>query len=229
MACCVDAESLEKHCASTKRNRMIQTQSLAFQYSSETSFDFPDITLEKGEHLLILGKSGIGKTTLLHLLAGILRSKAGSIIVDGQELSKLSTTQLDRFRGQHMGLVYQKPHFVQSLNLKENLFLVQHLAGKRQDLNRVKEVLGQLDILSQLNKSPKKLSQGQQQRASIAMAMVNKPSIILADEPTSSLDDENCMKVIQLLKDQSAEVGASLIVITHDARLKDQFQNSVTL
>ncbi len=208
---------------------MIQTQSLAFQYSSETSFDFPDIALQSGEHLLMLGKSGIGKTTLLHLLAGILRSKAGSITIDGQELSKLSTAQLDRFRGQHMGLVYQKPHFVQSLNLKENLFLVQHLAGKKQDISRVKEVLEQLDMLPQLNKTPRKLSQGQQQRASIAMAMVNKPSIILADEPTSSLDDENCMKVIQLLKDQSAEVGASLIVITHDARLKDQFQNSITL
>lgn len=208
---------------------MIQTKSLAFQYSPETSFEFPDIVLQEGEHLLILGKSGIGKTTLLHLLAGILRSKAGLITIDGQELSKLSTAQLDRFRGQHMGLVYQKPHFVQSLNLKENLFLVQHLADKGQDLNRVKEVLGQLDMLSQLNKSPRKLSQGQQQRASIAMAMVNKPSIILADEPTSSLDDENCKKVIQLLKDQSAEVGASLIVITHDARLKDQFQNSITL
>lgn len=208
---------------------MIQTQSLSFRYSSEVSFAFPDIVLEKNEHLLILGKSGIGKTTLLHLLAGILRPKAGSIVIEGQELSTLSSSKLDRFRGQKMGLIYQKPHFVQSLTLKENLFLVQYLAGKKQDLNRVKEVLGHLDMLDQLNKSPRKLSQGQQQRASIAMAMLNKPSLILADEPTSSLDDKNCRNVIQLLKDQSSEVGASLIVITHDARLKDQFQNSITL
>lgn len=208
---------------------MIQTESLAFQYAAETSFLFPDITLGKGEHLLVLGKSGIGKTTLLHLLAGILRPKAGKVIVEGQELSALSTARLDRFRGQHVGLIYQKPHFVQSLTLKENLYLVQHLARKKQDLNRVKEVLEQLDMQNQLNKSPNKLSQGQEQRASIAMAMLNKPSVILADEPTSSLDDENCEKVIQLLKDQSEEVGASLIVITHDSRLKDQFQNSITL
>lgn len=208
---------------------MIQTQSLTFRYSSEVSFAFPDIVLEKNEHLLILGKSGIGKTTLLHLLAGILRPKAGSILIEDQELLTLSSSKLDRFRGQKMGLIYQNPHFVQSLTLKENLFLVQYLAGKKQNLNRVKEVLEQLDMLDQLNKSPRKLSQGQQQRASIAMAMLNKPSLILADEPTSSLDDENCRNVMQLLKDQSAEVGASLIVITHDARLKDQFQNSLTL
>lgn len=208
---------------------MIQTESLTFQYAEETSFAFPDISLEKGEHLLMLGKSGIGKTTLLHLLAGILRPKAGKVILEGQELSALSNIKLDRFRGQHVGLIYQKPHFVQSLSLKENMFLVQYLAGKKQDLDRVEEVLTHLDMGSQLNKSPNKLSQGQQQRASIAMAMLNKPAVILADEPTSSLDDENCTKVIQLLKDQSEEVGASLIVITHDARLKDQFQNSIAL
>ena len=177
----------------------------------------------------MLGKSGIGKTTLLHLMAGILRPKAGKVVVEGQELSILSNTKLDRFRGQHVGLIYQRPHFVHSLNLKENLFLVQYLAGKKKDLNRVKEVLGQLDIAAQMNNSPRNLSQGQQQRASIAMAMLNKPAVILADEPTSSLDDENCMKVIRLLKDQSAEVGASLIVITHDSRLKVEFKNSLTL
>ncbi|MDW3193227.1 MAG: ATP-binding cassette domain-containing protein [Cytophagales bacterium] len=208
---------------------MIQTESLTFQYAKETSFAFPDISLDKGEHLLMLGKSGVGKTTLLHLLAGILSPKSGKVVVEAQELSALSKIKLDRFRGQHVGLIYQKPHFVQSLTLKENMFLVQYLAGKKQDLIRVKEVLTQLDMQDQLNKSPNKLSQGQQQRASIAMAMLNKPAVILADEPTSSLDDENCTNVIQLLKDQSEEVGASLIVITHDARLKDQFQNSIAL
>lgn len=208
---------------------MIQTQSLEFQYAPDTSFVFPDFTLERGEHLLVLGKSGIGKTTLLHLLAGILPPKTGSIVIGDQDLSALSKRELDRFRGQHMGLIYQKPHFVHSLTLKENLFLVQYLADKRQDILRVKEVLKRLDISEYLYKSPKKLSQGQQQRASIAMAMLNKPAVILADEPTSSLDDDNCRNVIQLLKDQSGEVNASLIVITHDARLKDQFQNRLTL
>ncbi len=208
---------------------MILTQSLAFQYTSETSFSFPDFSLEKGEHLLILGKSGIGKTTFLHLLAGILKPKTGSVVIEAQELAALSNARLDRFRGKHMGLIYQKPHFVHSLSLKENLLLVQYLAGKKQDAKRIMEVLQKLDILDQLNKQPRKLSQGQQQRASIAMAMLNKPTVILADEPTSSLDDENCTKVIGLLREQSAEVGASLIVITHDHRLKGKFQNSITL
>ena len=207
---------------------MISTKGLNFKYNEQASFSFPDINLGKDENLLIIGSSGIGKTTLLHLLAGLLESNSGSINLYGQDISKLTQHQIDKFRGQNIGIVFQKPHFVNSLTVKENLQLAQYL-GNKKDQNRIIDILSSLDILDKENKKPKKLSQGEKQRASIAMAIVNSPKLILADEPTSSLDDENCDRVINLLKKQASEFKAQLIVITHDNRLKKHFKKSIKL
>ena len=207
---------------------MISTKGLNFKYNEQTSFSFPDINLGKDENLLIIGSSGIVKTTLLHLLAGLLESNSGSINLYGQDISKLTQHQIDKFRGQNIGIVFQKPHFVNSLTVKENLQLAQYL-GNKKDQNRIIDILSSLDILDKENKKPKKLSQGEKQRASIAMAIVNSPKLILADEPTSSLDDENCDRVIKLLKKQASEFKAQLIVITHDNRLKKHFKKSIKL
>lgn len=207
---------------------MIRTKGLNFNYNDQASFSFPDINLGKDENLLIIGSSGIGKTTLLHLLAGLLESDSGSINIYGQDISKLTQHQIDRFRGQNIGIVFQKPHFVNSLTVKENLQLAQYL-GNKVDQNRIVDILSSLGILEKENKKPKKLSQGEKQRASIAMAIVNSPKLILADEPTSSLDDENCDRVIKLLKKQASEFNAQLIVITHDNRLKKHFKKSIKL
>ena len=207
---------------------MISTTGLNFKYNEQASFSFPDINLGKDENLLIIGSSGIGKTTLLHLLAGLLESNSGSINLYGQDISKLTQHQIDKFRGQNIGIVFQKPHFVNSLTVKENLQLAQYL-GNKKDQNRIIDILSSLDILDKENKKPKKLSQGEKQRASIAMAIVNSPKLILADEPTSSLDDENCDRVIKLLKKQASEFEAQLIVITHDNRLKKHFKKSIKL
>lgn len=207
---------------------MINTKGLNFKYNDQASFSFPDINLGKDENLLIIGSSGIGKTTLLHLLAGLLESNSGSINLYGQDISKLTQHQIDKFRGQNIGIVFQKPHFVNSLTVKENLQLAQYL-GNKKDQNRIVDILSSLDILDKENKKPKKLSQGEKQRASIAMAIVNSPKLILADEPTSSLDDENCDRVINLLKKQASEFKAQLIVITHDNRLKKHFKKSIKL
>ena len=207
---------------------MISTKGLNFKYNEQASFSFPDINLGKDENLLIIGSSGIGKTTLLHLLAGLLESNSGAINLYGQDISKLTQHQIDKFRGQNIGIVFQKPHFVNSLTVKENLQLAQYL-GNKKDQNRIVDILSSLDILDKENKKPKKLSQGEKQRASIAMAIVNSPKLILADEPTSSLDDENCDRVIKLLKKQASEFKAQLIVITHDNRLKKHFKKSIKL
>ena len=207
---------------------MISTKGLNYKYNEQASFSFPDINLGIDENLLIIGSSGIGKTTLLHLLAGLLESNSGSINLYGQDISKLTQHQIDKFRGQNIGIVFQKPHFVNSLTVKENLQLAQYL-GNKKDQNRIVDILSSLDILDKENKKPKKLSQGEKQRASIAMAIVNSPKLILADEPTSSLDDENCDRVIKLLKKQASEFKAQLIVITHDNRLKKHFKKSIKL
>lgn len=208
---------------------MLKTKSLSFAYNDQNSFRFPDIDLPSGKDLLILGESGVGKTTLLHLIAGLLRPKGGSVELMETSLSDLPTRKMDRFRGRHIGLVFQRPHFINALSLKENLALVQFLAGKRQDTKRITDVLESLGIGDKLAEKPPRLSQGEQQRAAIAVAVVNHPRLILADEPTSSLDDKNCAKVAVLLKEQALATEAQLITITHDQRLKDQFQYQLQL
>ena len=158
----------------------------------------------------------------------MLQSNSGSINLYGQDISKLTQHQIDKFRGQNIGIVFQKPHFVNSLTVKENLQLAQYLGNKKDD-SRIVDILSSLDILDKENKNPKKLSQGEKQRVAIALAIVNSPKLILADEPTSSLDDLNCNKVINLLKNQAAKYKAKLIIITHDYRLKKHFKNTLSL
>ncbi len=207
---------------------MIKTESLKFSYDGKKYFDFPDINLDSGENLLIIGNSGIGKTTLLHLLAGILKPESGSINISGTDISKFSDTELDKFRGDNIGIVFQKPHFISSLTINENLKLAKYLSPSKTS-GDAKKILESLNIKDKYQQKPNKLSEGEKQRASIALALINSPSLILADEPTSSLDDFNCDNVIKLLKTQAKDHKAQLIVITHDARLKKHFINNLNL
>ena len=207
---------------------MIKTESLKFSYDRKKYFDFPDINLDSGENLLIIGNSGIGKTTLLHLLAGILKPESGSINISGTDISKFSDTELDKFRGDNIGIVFQKPHFISSLTINENLKLAKYLSPSKTS-GDAKKILESLDIKDKYQQKPNQLSEGEKQRASIALALINSPSLILADEPTSSLDDFNCDNVIKLLKKQAKDHKAQLIVITHDARLKKHFKNNLNL
>ena len=207
---------------------MIKTESLKFSYDGKKYFDFPDINLDSGENLLIVGNSGIGKTTLLHLLAGILKPESGSINISGTDISKFSDTELDKFRGDNIGIVFQKPHFISSLTINENLKLAKYLSPSKTS-GDAKKILESLDIKDKYQQKPNQLSEGEKQRASIALALINSPGLILADEPTSSLDDFNCDNVIKLLKTQAKDHKAQLIVITHDARLKKHFKNNLNL
>ena len=207
---------------------MIITKEVEFNYDNQIFFKFQDIDLKSNENLLIIGNSGVGKTTLMHLLAGLLKSNSGSIKLFDKELSQLSSHQLDTFRKNNIGIVFQRPHFVNSLTVKENLQLAQYIANKNNN-NRIESILKNLNIFDKSNKKTNQLSQGEKQRASIALAIVNSPKLILADEPTSSLDDTNCSKVIKLLKKQATDFGAQLIVITHDSRLKEHFKKSIEL
>jgi len=207
---------------------MIKTESLKFSYDGKKYFDFPDINLDSGENLLIIGNSGIGKTTLLHLLAGILKPESGSINISGTDISKFSDTELDKFRGDNIGIVFQKPHFISSLTINENLKLAKYLSPSKTS-GDAKKILESLNIKDKYQQKPNQLSEGEKQRASIALALINSPSLILADEPTSSLDDFNCDNVIKLLKKQAKDHKAQLIVITHDARLKKHFKNNLNL
>lgn len=208
---------------------MIQTTNIEFQYNPTQQFKFPDINCAQGSHWLILGQSGCGKTTLLHLLGGLLSPNKGKVVVQNQDITLLNETALDHFRGQHIGIVFQQSHLITALTVEENLLAAQYLAGAKQDREKVKTILEKLNLGEKLNSKPQKLSIGEQQRVSIARALINNPVMILADEPTSSLDDHNCKEVISLLLEQSKSFDATLLIVTHDSRLKEMFQNQILL
>lgn len=208
---------------------MLVSKDLTFAYDNSKLFHFPNITLEKGGHLLVLGESGIGKTTLLQLLAGLLTAHSGELLINGTDITRLNSTQLDRFRGKHIGMVFQKPYFVRNISVLENLLLSLYLSKNKQDEKKALHLLEQIGLADKKNRQPSQLSQGEQQRMSIALAVLKNPDLILADEPTSSLDDTNCYKIAQLLEEQAQSTNAQLIIITHDNRLKTHFNNSINL
>jgi len=183
----------------------------------------------KGEHWLVLGPSGSGKTTLVHLAAGLLQPTAGRVLVNGQDIAALPADRRDRFRGRHVGIVFQTLHLVEALTVEANLRLAQYLAGVKQDRTRIVEVLESLGVADKIAAKPRLLSQGEAQRVAIARAVINRPSLILADEPSSALDDASCEQVIALLEDQAVAVGATLVIATHDARVKERFARRLTL
>jgi putative ABC transport system ATP-binding protein len=208
---------------------MLRTNFLSFSYNPDTHFQFPDVELKDGQNLLVLGKSGIGKTTFLQLLAGIRSPESGKIQLNETVITNLKGSKLDKFRGQNIGIVFQQPYFVQNISVLENLTIMQLVSGLKPNRELAMNLLDSLNISKKAKKLPKSLSHGERQRASIALALVNKPALILADEPTSSLDDENCNKVAQLLLSQSESLNSNLVIITHDKRLKDIFPNHLSL
>jgi ABC-type lipoprotein export system ATPase subunit len=208
---------------------MVKVNGLTYNYSSEVQLKFPDFSLSKGEQALILGQSGCGKTTLLHLLSGLLKPNSGVIDVENENILNMSGARLDKFRGANIGIVFQTPHFIEALTVKENLTLTQTLAGKSKNVAKIKSLLLDLGVESKLNSKLNTLSVGEKQRVSIARALVNSPALILADEPTSALDDENCNAVLKLVREQAKKHNSTLLIVTHDNRLKDQFDKRIEL
>lgn len=208
---------------------MIETQSVSFQYPGDKIIAFQDFSIKKGEHTLLLGESGSGKTTLLHLISGLLRGYKGSIHFLQKELNTLSESQLDQFRAQHIGFIFQKNHLISSLTTEQNLLLSPYLAAKKSDKERIHYLLNRLGLEKKKKANVKTLSQGQAQRVAIARALVNQPAVLFADEPTSALDDKNCDVVIDLLLEMANESQATLIMATHDQRVKNKISKQIIL
>jgi ABC-type lipoprotein export system ATPase subunit len=202
---------------------MLQTTQLTKTFANGTTLRFPDWKVGAGEQWLLLGESGSGKTTLLHMLGGLLKPAQGRVLVNATDLYALRARQLDQFRGRHIGIVFQQPHLISSMTVEENLVLAQALAGMGKDRGRVREVLHALDLDHKRSSYPQELSQGQAQRVGIARALVNRPRLLLADEPTSSLDNRNAGAVIRLLSELAGSEGSTLVISTHDDRVKDAF------
>lgn len=199
---------------------MFALHDVSHSYAGSEALRVPAWQAEQGAHWLLLGPSGSGKTTLLHILAGILRPGAGSVSVAGQALAALGSAGLDRFRGRNIGIVMQRLHLIASLTVMNNLLLAQQLAGMPQDRARARETLASVGMDGRAAAYPHQLSHGQAQRVAVARAVVNRPRLLLADEPTSNLDDAHCGQALDLLEAQAHACGATLVIATHDQRIR---------
>lgn len=185
--------------------------------------------LGDNENCLILGESGCGKTTLLHLLAGLRTPSQGDVLFDKTSLTPLSTSDRDRFRGKNIGVIFQSSAFIASLSVLENLMMPLMLSGQIQDENRAKELLSFVHLDHKIQKPINELSIGEQQRVSIIRSIIHGPKWVLADEPTSALDNKNAESVIELLTSITKANNASLIVVTHDHRWNNAISHAIRL
>lgn len=188
-----------------------------------------DLTLPTGRSVAILGPSGSGKSTLLGLMAGLERPSAGQVIVDGQDLGALDERRLAAFRARTLGIVFQAFHLLQPFSALQNVAIAAEIAGVAEPLARAREALVRVGLEARLDHLPAQLSGGECQRVAIARAVVARPPILLADEPTGSLDPRNADGVFALLLDLQRELGSTLVLVTHDAHLAARLDARVTL
>jgi len=182
-----------------------------------------------GEQVALVGESGSGKSTLLNLIAGILLPDLGEIVVSGTDITKLSEAKRDRFRAANIGYVFQSFNLLQGFTALENVLLGQMFAGGNSSADRAVQLLETVGLGRRLQHKPRALSVGEQQRVAIARALVNAPSLVLADEPTGSLDAKNGVIVLELLKKICADNQHTLLVVTHDPQVIESFQKVVRL
>ena len=191
---------------------MFSLKGVRHRYGAREVLRLERFEAAQGEKWLVLGPSGSGKSTLLHILAGLLRPSEGSVEV-----------------ARPIGIVPQKLHLISSLDVEDNLLLAQYLAGAKQEPARAAQVLAGVGLADRAHSRPHQLSHGQAQRVAVARAVMNRPKLLIADEPTSNLDDAHCAAALDLLETQAAECGATLVVATHDARAKPRFEHRLEL
>lgn len=203
---------------------MLEIHNLIKQYchpSGETAtvLDVADLVVHEGEQLIIAGPSGSGKTTLLHLIAGLLPPTAGEILWDGARLDRMPEAQRDRWRAQNIGYIFQSFNLLPALSAEENILAACAFAGRKwtdEYRKAAKELLARVGLIDKAHCKPSRLSMGEQQRVAVARALVNRPALILADEPTASLDQENIEKVLALIQSLCKEKNSTLLLATHD-------------
>jgi len=190
--------------------------------------DVPELALAAGEQVALRGASGTGKTTLLHVIAGIVRPDAGSVRVAGEDVARLDEAARDAWRARHVGYVFQTFNLLQGFSALENVALASMFAGAAK-VARARELLERVGLSGRLDYLPRKLSIGQQQRVAVARALVNSPQLVLADEPTGNLDRANAEAALALLRDTCRENGAALLVVSHDERVVERFERVLDL
>ena len=193
------------------------------------ALDNVSFNVEKGEFVAIVGASGSGKSTLLHLLGGVDKPSSGKVIVDGEDIYKLNDNNLAIFRRRQVGLIYQFYNLIPILNVKENISLPILLDNKKVDNDYLEELINILGLSKRVDHLPNELSGGEQQRVSIGRALMNRPAILLADEPTGNLDSKSSKEIIELLKLSNEKYKQTIIMITHDNNLALNADRIITI
>ena len=206
----------------------LQLANVTFDYGEDFSLSIKELSLNKGEMALISGGSGSGKSTLLWLIAGLLRARSGSITVAGERMDGVSESAADRIRARHIGLVFQTHHLLPEFSAQDNVALALMAAGEPEKTHatRARELLEKLGI-ERVNVPVANLSVGQQQRVAVARAIVCKPTIVLADEPTASLDEMNASQAMDLIQQACREAGAALLCASHDRAMQSRFERVI--
>lgn len=212
---------------------ILKVENLIKQYGKGDTLvkaiDGISFTVEKGEFVAIVGSSGSGKSTLLHIIGGVDRPTSGKVYVDGEDVFKLNENNLAIFRRRQVGLIYQFYNLIPILNVKENITLPILLDGKKVDEKYLDELVDTLGLSKRVNHLPNELSGGEQQRVSIGRALMNRPSILLADEPTGNLDSKNSKEIVDLLRLSNKKYKQTIIMITHDQGLALNADRIITI
>ncbi|MEB3428721.1 ABC transporter ATP-binding protein [Citroniella saccharovorans] len=191
--------------------------------------DDVSFSVEKGEFLAIIGPSGSGKSTLLHLIGGVDRKDSGEIIVGGEDITKLSNERLAIYRRREVGIIYQFYNLIATLNVEENISISKRLDDKTVEKEEMDEILRRMGLLNRRNNLPNQLSGGEMQRTSIARALINRPSLVLADEPTGNLDTKNSDEIINILREFNKNYKQTIILITHNPEIANQADRVIEL
>lgn len=200
---------------------MLVAENLFKNYSSLTVVNGVSVTISKGEVVSVIGPSGAGKSTLLHLLGALDKPDSGKVLIDGVDVFKLSDKKQAQFRNKHIGFVFQFHHLLPEFSAVENVAVPLWISGKshKQGLEEAATMLGVVGLAAKLENKPSELSGGEQQRVAIARALVNKPSIVMADEPTGNLDSANAKAIHELFMELRAKLGQTFVMITHNEEL----------
>ena len=194
-----------------------------------TALDHVSFTIEKGEFTAIIGSSGSGKSTLLHIIGGVDVPTSGKVYLDGQDVYAQSNEKLAIFRRRQVGLIYQFHNLIPTLNVVENITLPILMDKRKVNEERLNDLLGLLGLKERKTHLPNQLSGGQQQRVAIGRALMNAPAVMLADEPTGSLDSRNGQEIIKLLKESNKKYGQTLLLVTHDENIALQADRIITV
>ena len=186
--------------------------------------DIPQLDIAEGEQIVLRGESGGGKTTLLHIISGIVTADSGSIKLDGTELTKFSESTRDRIRADKMGYVFQTFNLLPAFTALENVRLGMTFARKKMNAERGKELLNKVGLSDRMHYLPSQLSVGQQQRVAVARALANKPRLLLADEPTANVDPSNQKRIIDLIKDVCRDESVAILLVTHSDEIAHRFE-----